>query len=710
MVIAARGSGEQPQPEGPHGDWTNPAAYTFKDTYYGAGQFNYAFYLTLKSKLKRANSQLRLSLDPVQYPADPALEAVTGYKAYEASANAGADVIQTEITRIRAACGDRVRFVLAGYSQGAWSVHKALYALGAQNDGSLDLISAVALFGDPEFEPGQVIDRGSQKGLTNSGLATPIDASRTNVPASMGSTTASYCLPHDPICQGVSPVTGLWAGAGYLAQCQAVKWAPGRCPHTTYEISGATDQAAKFVRPLLRNITPPSGGGGSSASWTAVEAPLPGNASPGVPGLPSLLHVACPSSTCAAVGSYADAAGISHTVVEWGSGSTWTPVDAPLPSDAITSVQNGPVDTGITSEACAPGASCVLAGAYHDSAGTQGLLIAGSGTSWTATKAPVPGNAATNPAVSINSVACPSAAFCVAVGSYTDSSGNQQSLLLTGSGTSWKAIQAPLPGNAAAPAYSDLASVACQSSASCVAVGSYMPVSSGGQGLLISWSGTSWAPIEAPVPGGSAPGGAGLAQVACGASACAAAGVYSYGGGTPAMLVTGSGSTWAAAQPPQPADAAANSSLDIAFVTCPGTSACVAVGSYSSGSPGALQDRNVLFTGSGSSWTVAATAPLLGGAASASWFQLSSLACGSTSACVVTGFYTDSSGLEHGMLLTVAGSSWALVNPPQPPNEDSATPAEFFNSAACPSASTCVIAGQYSPGSSLQGLLLTGPS
>ena len=166
------------------------------------------------------------------------------------------DVIQTEITRIRAACGDRVRFVLAGYSQGAWSVHQALYAL---DNASLGLISAVVLFGDPEFKPRQLIDRGSQKGLTNSGLATPIDASDTNVPPSLLTRTASYCLPHDPICQGVSPVIGLNAGFAYLAYCQAFKWKPGYCPHTSYAISGATDQAARFVRPLLAKVNPPQG-------------------------------------------------------------------------------------------------------------------------------------------------------------------------------------------------------------------------------------------------------------------------------------------------------------------------------------------------------------------------------------------------------------------------------------------------------------------
>jgi hypothetical protein len=257
MVIAARGSGEQPQPnpDGPgkpwHGTWSDPVAYTYPDTYYGVGEFNYDVYQALAD----TGSPLRFSLDPVRYPADPGREAWTDPKTYQASAAAGAYSIVTDISRTRAACGDQVRFVLAGYSQGAWSVHKALYALDAQKDGSLNLISAVTLFGDPEFQPGLVIDRGSQKGLTNYGLATPIDVSSRSVPASLQTKTADYCLPRDPICQGVSPVTGLWPFPKYFLHCVKVNWAEGKCPHTSYKTSGATAQAAAFIRPLLPAIS-----------------------------------------------------------------------------------------------------------------------------------------------------------------------------------------------------------------------------------------------------------------------------------------------------------------------------------------------------------------------------------------------------------------------------------------------------------------------
>ena len=280
MVIAARGASEQPQPQtnpptSPwYGTWSDPAAYTHWETYYGIGKFNYDVYQRLADPLADPGNRLRFSLDPVRYPADPAFpEAVTDYNAFKAAADAGAYSIVTEIARTRAACGDRVRFVLAGYSEGAWSVHKALYALDTQNDGSLDLVSAVVLFGDPEFQLGQVIDRGSQIGLINSGLATLVDPRHSNVPVALRARTASYCLPGDPVCQGLSPVVGLpnLVGAAYLAYCWRVNWAEGKCPHTSYETSGATTEAAAFVRPLLPVVVPADAEGGVNTGIYALK-------------------------------------------------------------------------------------------------------------------------------------------------------------------------------------------------------------------------------------------------------------------------------------------------------------------------------------------------------------------------------------------------------------------------------------------------------
>jgi hypothetical protein len=61
-----------------------------------------------------------------------------------------------------------------------------------------------------------------------------------------------------------------------------------------------------------------------------------------------------------------------------------------------------------------------------------GLLETLSGTTWTPIKAPLPAGAGAVVAY-LNSVACPSTSVCVAVGNYGDSSGTVP-LVLTGPG------------------------------------------------------------------------------------------------------------------------------------------------------------------------------------------------------------------------------------------------------------------------------------
>ncbi len=106
--------------------------------------------------------------------------------------------------------------------------------------------------------------------------------------------------------------------------------------------------------------------------------------------------------------------------------------------------------SSIRAVACPSAATCTAGGAYRDSSGNiQGLLLTRHRWSWTAATAPVPAGAAADPETSINGIACPSATTCTAIGSYTDSSGNSQGLLLTRHGPSWTAAQAPLPAGAA---------------------------------------------------------------------------------------------------------------------------------------------------------------------------------------------------------------------------------------------------------------------
>ena len=415
--------------------------------------------------------------------------------------------------------------------------------------------------------------------------------------------------------------------------------------------------------------------------------------------------VACPSaSSCVAASSYFDSSGDEQALLVTGSGTSWTAAEAPLPANAAADRY-----AFLDSVACPSASSCVAAGAYADSSGRdQGLLVTGSGMSWTAAEAPLPANAAADPNVLLNSVACASASSCVATGDYTDSSGSTQGLLVTGSGMSWTAAEAPLPANAAADPDVWPGSVACASASSCVAAGYYTDSSGNTQALLVTGSGTSWTAAEAPLPANAvAEREISQPSVACpSASSCVATVRYTdSSGNVHALLVTGSGTSWTAAEAPLPANAAADPGDTLDSVACASASSCVAAGVYtdSSGNTQAL-----LVTGSGTSWT-AAEAPLPANAAAADRdVDLASVTCASASSCVVAGTYTTPRATGRGCWLPGRVRRGLRPRHRSPANA-AADPVAGLGSVACASASSCVTAGTYYDSSgNHQGLLVTG--
>jgi Cutinase len=258
----------------------------------------------------------------------------------------------------------------------------------------------------------------------------------------------------------------------------------------------------------------------SGAAWSVARSPLPADIS-GAYG--ELVAVSCPTNTfCAAVGSYAN----DTMLVTW-SGGKWTATTVPVPPakefrtlDAISCPSSSYcVAVGDYSSAGVglamtwtggkwsaapipfPGASggqlngvscpttfyCSAVGQYGDAAGgSLGLLAARSGGTWTTRTTPPAVQGAS--IVELLGVSCPAAGHCVLAGGYTSGSPMPQGLLLTQSGSSWKATTVTRSGGDYFPA------VSCASTSHCVAVGA----SSSGQ--VLTWSGNSWSALSAPIP------------------------------------------------------------------------------------------------------------------------------------------------------------------------------------------------------------------
>jgi hypothetical protein len=440
-------------------------------------------------------------------------------------------------------------------------------------------------------------------------------------------------------------------------------------------------------------------------TWTAAQAPLPANADHT---FAQLYSVACPAaSACTAVGSYTGSAGWRGLLLAK-AGATWIATQAPLPAGAAADPYATP-----KSVACASASRCAAVGVYQDSSDRQqGLLLTGSGSSWTAAKAPLPAGGAAAPGTTLGSVACNSAsASCVAVGTYQDASGNSQGILLTGSGSSWTAIEAPLLSGAGANPRVQLDSVKCPAATQCTAVGTYSDASFHTQGLLLTGSGSSWTATEAPLPADVTTGDprVSLSSVACSSgSLCTAVGTYNDQSGAPqGLLLTGSGTSWAATEaplPPPPPGSVNGISLQFRSVTCPAASECTAAGSRDNDGNGPGQA--FLLTGTGSSWT-ATQAPHPGDAGMGPpLFQ--SVACASAAACLAVGRYGTASNHAAGLLISGAASSWSAIVAPMPSNGGAGS---TVSAVACAKmASACVAVGYYLDRSANdQGLLLTGP-
>lgn len=391
-------------------------------------------------------------------------------------------------------------------------------------------------------------------------------------------------------------------------------------------------------------------------------------------------------------------------------------MEAVLPADAdpATALQQAP---GLH-VLCPSAGNCSAYGTYTDSSGNRQLVLFSETTgAWApGIQAVLPANAATTQNIlEIDAMSCPSAGDCSAVGTYTDSSGNWQGLLLTETAGTWApAIEAPLPANASSRQMVAILAISCASAGNCTAVGSYFANDAGGhEGLLLTETAGTWATgVEATLPAGAeaiAPP-VGLVSVSCASAGnCTAAGAYIGSTGTEGLVLTETAGSWGPGLQVQlPVNGAGPpASAALHAVSCPTAGYCRAVGSYtdSSGNQEAL-----LLTESGGTWSPGIEAALPANAATTQQSaSVSPPLCPSAGECSAVGLYVDSSGNQEGFLLTETGGTWSPgIEAVLPPNAATTKQHAFIGPPSCPSAGNCSAVGSYidSSGNS-EGLLLT---
>jgi hypothetical protein len=403
------------------------------------------------------------------------------------------------------------------------------------------------------------------------------------------------------------------------------------------------------------------GGATSSASapvWTAVEAPAPSAALASFDF--SVSTVSCPTPTaCFAVGGYKDLDGHQQGLVERLTQGKWTVSEAPVPSNAASNP-----DMSFSALACPSAGFCTAVGSYGTTGGAvSGLIEDFARGRWTALEAPQPGPGSSDGQNGLVSVDCPSAHACTAVGDYTDSFGDFQGLIDGWNGKNWSAVAAPMPPRAAgSPA--DLYVVSCATTPSCVAVGGYEDSSDNLQGVIDTESNGSWVAAPAPLPSGAASDPKPyLDALSCSRSTCAAIGTYQAAGDAEeGVLDVDAQGSWTATEAPLPSDADTNFPLvELRSVDCPSPQSCTAVGSYD----GSSGTEDLIETLSKGAWTESqGSLPANSTGPNSTDQSLLSVVCASARSCLVVGTYSGPAGTMQAASETLARRTWTATEIP----------------------------------------------
>ena len=305
----------------------------------------------------------------------------------------------------------------------------------------------------------------------------------------------------------------------------------------------------------------------SAGTWTPTEAPVPARVA--TSSAASLTAVSCASTrTCVAVGNYFDPQPSAQGLIETYAAGHWTATQAPTPPNAASLPE-----VFLQTVNCPAADACVTVGSYDDTGGNIPQLIETLvHGGWTPTEVA---------RAAVLALSCPAAGSCVAVGTAYGRVGRLHGLIETLSKGTWKARQAPLPRNAAADRSPILDAVTCPVVGSCVAVGAYTSTRREQDGLIDALTGRRWRSITLPLP--AAVDAHHDALVCLTSASCVAVGSYldTNGAALHALVETLSGATWKTWRVPLPPNAeGANPYASFNDMTCTKAGTCVAVGWY----------------------------------------------------------------------------------------------------------------------------------
>jgi hypothetical protein len=330
-----------------------------------------------------------------------------------------------------------------------------------------------------------------------------------------------------------------------------------------------------------------------------------------------------------------------------------------------------PLLLGLNGVSCGSARFCAAVGAQGDSArparGDVPLTMIWNGARWRKTAAPLPQGW---PEGQLNSVSCPSAAYCVAVG-YVVRVNGYSPFAETWHGRAWTASTLPKPTTAAVGAVEFGGSVSCGAVGRCVALVGYR----GAETL----AGGKWTLRAVPLPKGSDAGS--FAAVSCvAATSCALAGVRGDAKGGAVLFEWWNGRRFT---PMKVSSGPTARPFTVTGVSCTSVGSCAAVGQVSE-SPG-YSVRPFAERWNGRAWSLTTVT----GPRNA---NPEGVSCASAARCVAVGV-TSGNGSEqtsHALALAYDGRSCTTARVPALPHGGTSA----FQAVSCPSAKNCVAVGE----------------
>ena len=391
----------------------------------------------------------------------------------------------------------------------------------------------------------------------------------------------------------------------------------------------------------------------------AVPVPAPDPAAM----FPQVTSLSCGvAGNCAAVGSFSDSRGRSHSLVVNEVKGTWGAASQ-LPGETMFTSDG---NMGIESVSCAAAGDCSAGGFYTKDGGRIQAFVADEGSGgWGGPQAlRMPVLNATGGG--IQSVSCPSPGNCGGAGQYFDDRGISQALVVDETNGTWGTSQQVPEMSMLNPTRSEADSVSCPSAGNCGVAGAYAD-GQGNQQVFITdeVKGTWRTPQQVPGTGALNTGGnAVVTQISCGSPGnCAVVGSYTdKNGHTHGFVADERHGTWQAVRKLASTGAfSASTNTGAASVSCPSTGNC-AVGGF------ALIGKVVhLFTVSevNGSWGRARELPGSALLSKGRLGDVASVSCATPGNCVAGGDYIDSAlhGHEHAFVAdssTMTATSVAL--------------------------------------------------